>query len=92
MDSFKSMVPDGIRPRIIFKELADVIAKSLVNFEQYWESGQISADWKLVNLVPIFKKGKKKDPRNYRPVSLTPVPGYVPDLWRRLLLEVLENT
>lgn len=25
----------------------------------------------LVNVVPIDKKGKKKDSRNYRPVSLT---------------------
>ncbi|KAJ7415371.1 hypothetical protein WISP_78580 [Willisornis vidua] len=31
-------------------------------------------DWKLVN-VPVFKKGKKKDPGNDRSVSLISVPG-----------------
>ena len=28
-------------------------------------------DWKLVNVTPIFKKGKKSSVSNYRPVSLT---------------------
>ena len=30
-------------------------------------------DWLTTNITPIFKKGKKSDPGNYRPVSLTSV-------------------
>ncbi|KAJ7408520.1 RNA-directed DNA polymerase from mobile element jockey [Pitangus sulphuratus] len=64
LDPYKSIGPDGIHPRIS-KELADVITKPLsVIFEQSWESREVPADWKLAN-VPIFKKDKKKDPRNY---------------------------
>ena len=29
------------------------------------------SDWKFTDIVPIFKKGAKDDPTNYRPVSLT---------------------
>jgi hypothetical protein len=30
-------------------------------------------DWKSANVTPIYKKGKKSDPSNYRPVSLTSI-------------------
>ena len=35
--------------------------------------GTVPSDRKLVNVVPIFKKGSKSCPSNYRPVSLTSI-------------------
>lgn len=45
-------------------------------FKQSWP-GEVPVDWKVANIVPVFKKGKEEDPRNYRPASLTSVPGRV---------------
>jgi len=46
--------------------LADVIAKLLsMIIERSWQSGEVPADWKKGNFVPIFKKGRKKDSGNY---------------------------
>jgi len=40
-------------------------------------TGEVPADWKLANTKPIYKKGRKEDPGNCRPVSLTSVPTKV---------------
>ena len=33
-------------------------------------SGQSPKEWKCVKIVPIFKKKRKIDPGNYRPVTI----------------------
>ena len=64
LDPYKSMGPDGIHPRVL-KELADVIARLLsMIFQCSWESGEVPVDWKLANVVPIFRKGNTDDPSN----------------------------
>ncbi|KAK4815363.1 hypothetical protein QYF61_001351 [Mycteria americana] len=75
LDTHKSMGPDEIHLRVL-KELADVFTKLLsIIYQQSWLTGEVPADWRLANVTPIYKKGRKEDPGNYRPVSLTSVPG-----------------
>ena len=71
------MGPDGLHPRVL-RVLADVVTKPLsIILWQFWLTGDIPADWRLTNVMPIFKKGQKDDPGSYRPISLTLVPGKI---------------
>ncbi|RMB97850.1 hypothetical protein DUI87_25328 [Hirundo rustica rustica] len=67
----------GIHPRVM-RELADELAKPLcVIYQQSWLTAGVPDDWKLANVTPIHKKGGREVSSNYRPVSLTSVPGKI---------------
>ena len=62
---------DQIGTRMLI-EIAEEISDTVTElFNKSLHLGEIPQDWKLANVTPVFKKGKKTDPSNYRPVSLT---------------------
>ena len=46
-------------------------------FTKSMGSGVVPEDWRKANVTAIYKKGQKSSPSNYRPISLTSVPGKV---------------
>ena len=69
----KSPGPDNIHPKIL-KELASELALPLkILFDKTLKTGKLPSSWKLAEVRPIFKKGDKSKPGNYRPVSLTSI-------------------
>ena len=71
LNKFKACGPDNIHPHVL-KETASAICLPLsIIFNESLQIGQTPDDWKMANVSPIFKKGDRNDPANYRPVSLT---------------------
>ena len=73
----KAMGPDKIPSRLL-KMLAHQIVPALtLLYSASISQGSVPSDWKMANVVPIFKKGSKSCPSNYRPVSLTSICGKI---------------
>jgi hypothetical protein len=58
----------------VLKKLIDQVAEPLAEIMRTsLKEGVVPEDWRTANVTPIYKKGSKSDPGNYRPVSLTSV-------------------
>ena len=73
LNANKSPGPDNFHPKLL-----KLCSKSLsipfkLLFDNTIHEGCIPSDWKQAEVRPIFKKGDKTNPGNYRPVSLTSV-------------------
>ena len=69
LDPRKAPGPDNISPRVL-KELYFSIAPTLqVIYGRSYNDGVVPYDWLHANVCPIYKKGTRKAPVNYRPIS-----------------------
>ena len=89
----KSPGPDQVHPRVL-KELASTVCGPLSHiFRKSLDSGRLPKPWKEANVSPIFKKGSRREPGNYRPISLTSIAGKIMESFIRdvVLSHLLEN-
>ena len=69
----KACGPDEI-PNLVLKTCAKSLAPGVAAlFQKSLDTGTLPKDWKDANVTPVFKKGARHAPENYRPVSLTSV-------------------
>jgi hypothetical protein len=56
----------------VLKELStDIVPILNIIFKRFYDTGDLPDIWKNANVSPIFKKGKRFEAVNYRPISFT---------------------
>ena len=67
----KASGPDEIPPTLLKRLAMEISPVLTMIFQASLHQSVIPIDWKLARVVPIFKKGERHNPGDYRPVSLT---------------------
>ena len=98
ISAIKEMKPNSKAPRSsipakIWKECKLSLCTPLkLLWEKSFISGKIPQEYKKQIIVPIFKKGNKSKPENWRPVSLTPHPIKIMErVLRKVMTRHLES-
>ena len=91
LDTSKAAGPDGI-PAVLLRSCADQLAFPLSQlYQKTLVTGKLPQEWKHAKITPIFKKGSRRKPGNYRPISLTSQPCKVLErIVRKHIIEHLE--
>ena len=71
----KSPGPDEVYPRTLWEAREEIAGPLAEIFESSIVTGEVPEDWRVANIVPLFKKGCRKKPGNDRPVNLMSVVG-----------------
>ena len=73
----KSQGADKLHPHLL-KSLKDHLCYPLVIiYRKSLEEHKLPSIWKKANVTAIFKSGSKSEACNYRPITLTSVPGKI---------------
>ena len=64
---------DGLHPRLLINLSLELSVPLCMLFQTSFESGVLPDYWLSSTIVPIFKKGSRYNPLNYRPISITSV-------------------
>ena len=88
IDTTKACGPDFISPKLL-REGGPSLSHHLANlFNNSLNESTFPSDWKLANVIPVYKKGDKTDVANYRPISLLSCIGKV---FERCVFKHLHN-
>ena len=64
-----SITPDGLPP-VLLKSLAESLAEPLsIIFTRSFEEGEVPDLFRKSLITPVFKKGARSSPKNYRPIA-----------------------
>ena len=73
----KSPGSDDLHPKLLFELRHQLVSPLTKLFKLSLENGIVPQEWKEARVSPLFKKGQRDKPENYRPVSLTSIIGKI---------------
>ena len=71
LDPSSALGPDGIHNTLLKRCAPSLVVPLVILISKSLTSSVIPTEWKISQVVPIFKKGRKAEPLNYRPVHLS---------------------
>ena len=71
----KAAGPDELHPKVLAELKNNINIPLSIIFTKSLEECKLPSQWKHAIVRPLYKKGTKSSPQNYRPVSLTSVCG-----------------
>ena len=85
--------PDAIHPRVLRESTCVLAGPMSALFRKSIDEMKLPTEWKTGEVIPIYKKGDRRCPASYRPVSLTAIPSKVLEsIVRDHLLEHFSST
>lgn len=69
----KACGPDEINVKFIKANIEELIEPICIVFNKSLNEGVVPEIWKCANVTPVYKKGDRMEPGNYRPISLTSI-------------------
>eukprot|EP00061_Rhincodon_typus_P005606 g25316.t1 len=59
--------PHVIYPRILWEGREEIAEPLAMIFSSSLPTGIVPEDWRVANAIPLFEKGNRDNPGNYRP-------------------------
>ena len=56
----KSPGPDGLHPRVLKEVALEIVDALVIIFQCSIDSGSVPVDWRVANVIPLFKKGGER--------------------------------
>ena len=68
INTSQASCPDSVHAKLL-TEVEQTLSKHSKIFNSSLSSSYFLSQWKLANVVPVYKEGDKTDTSNYRPIS-----------------------
>ena len=93
LDPNESSGPSEINAKCLQLTISSIVTPIVRIINLSLQNGTVPLCWKSANVTPVFKKGDKQDPTNYRPISVIPVLGKTLErvIYTRLMTFLSEN-